>query len=383
MSEMQSLRYPIAAVRERVRRHAGTVLDFAVGRHREPTPDALLEIVSKHHDGALLTPCSQDEIDAYTAAAANMIRRTYGVAISPSSVLPVPGGRTAISFVASALIGPGEGVAVIEPAYPAFARVAGQLRGQVHSVTLDPDRDFAPDYESLIEEDAAKLRFVALNFPNNPTGAIISNEDLEEVLNRGDPGKIVFNDATYGPLTFGVPPYSLLAETARQPGRHRVVELHSLAKLFSLGPLSVAFLAGDETIIAELRELSEFAWSDQSSFQVRVALHCLEDGDQFDRVRAVFGERLARLHETLDALGFNPLPAVSGMYLVCRTPKKIGGKPVSSAGDAAELLLAEHGVAVVPWDIQPNSYLRFTAQYRPEELEALAELGRGGPLASS
>jgi hypothetical protein len=56
---------------------------------------------------------------------------------------------------------------------------------------------------------------------------------------------------------------------------------------------------------------------------------------------------------------------------------------VSSAGEAAELLLADHGIAVVPWEIQPTGYLRFSAQYRTEDLEALAELGRRGPLASS
>jgi aspartate/methionine/tyrosine aminotransferase len=383
MNEGQSLRYPIAAVRERVRRHEGTVLDFAVGRHREPTPESLLELVGRHRDGSLLTPCSQEEIDAYTKAAAGMIRRTYGVTVLPAAVLPVPGGRTAISFIASALIGPGDGVAVVEPAYPAFVRVAGQLHGRVHSVTLDPDRDLAPDHGSLSADDATAVRFAALNYPNNPTGAVITDDDLSALLGRFTPGTIVFNDATYGPLTYARPPWSLLAAAGDQARSYRLVELHSLAKLFSLGPLSVAFLVGDERIIAGLRELSEFAWSDQSSLQVRVALHCLEDGDQFEKVRAVFRARLARLHETLHALGFRPLAAASGMYLVCRTPTEVGGKPVSSASEAAEVLLADHGIAVVPWEIKPKGYLRFSAQYRAGDLEALAELGRRGPLASS
>jgi aspartate/methionine/tyrosine aminotransferase len=379
MSTSESTRYPIAAVRERVRRHAGQVLDFAVGRHREPTPAGLQEMIRDHGDRSLLTSCSQDEIDAFSTTAATMLERTYGVRVAPAAILSVPGGRTAMSFLASSLIGPGDGVAVVEPAYPAFARVADQLRGRVHTVPLDPDRNFEPDPTTLAADVTADIAFAALNYPNNPTGAVIGAEALADLLGHFRPGTIVFNDATYGPLTFDIPPWSLLAASGAAAENLRLVELHSLAKLFVLGPLPVAFLVGEDQIIAELREFSEFAWSDQSSLQVRVALRCLEDGDQFTRMREVFKERLKRLHTTLQTLGFAPFPAKSGMYLVCRVPSAIGGRRVSSAGEAAEVLLARHGVAVVPWEIEPHSYLRFSAQYLEEDLEAFAKLG---PLAT-
>jgi len=374
MSGSEGTRYPIAAVRERVRRHRGHVLDFAVGRHREPTPASLQRLIRDHGEGSLLTACSQDEIDAFTAAAAAMLERTYGVPVSPASILPVPGGRTAMSFLASSLIRPGDGVAVVEPAYPAFSRVADQLRGRVHTVPLDPDRDFEPDHSALTGE--VPISFVALNYPNNPTGAVIGSRSLAELLARFRPGTIVFNDATYGPLTFDVPPWSLLSAAGAVSNRLRLVELHSLAKLFVLGPLSVAFLVGDEGILAELREFSEFAWSDQSSLQVRVALRCFDDGDQFRRMSEVFRDRTDRLRATLLGLGFEVFRAASGMYLVSRVPAAIGDRPVRGAGEAAEALLADHGVAVVPWDIEPHSYLRFSAQYLEEDLEALGQLGR-------
>ena len=70
------------------------------------------------------------------------------------------------------------------------------------------------------------------------------------------------------------------------------------------------------------------------------------------------------------------------MYIVCRTPLAIGGKPVADAGEAAELLLKDHGVAIVPWEVRPTSYLRFSSQYSEDDLAALEGLGRRGPLAS-
>jgi LL-diaminopimelate aminotransferase len=376
MTRNDSTRYPIAAVRERLRRHGGRVLDFAVGRHREDTSAAIRDLIRSSVDGGLLTRCSQEEIDRFVAAAVAMLRQTYGVTVPPAAVLPVPGGRTAMSFLASTLIRQGDEVAVVEPAYPAFARVAAELRARVHSVPLDPDRGFVPDLGALAGGHAQEVSFAALNFPNNPTGAVLPREIVGDLLSRLSPGTIVFNDATYGPLTFDRPPWSLLAEAAAAGTGHRLLELHSLAKLYATGPLSVAFLVGDLEVVDQLRTFSEFAWSDQSSLQVRVGFICLEDGQRFEAMRAVFRTRMARLEETLRVLGFEPFPSASGMYLVCRVPSAIGGRPVAGAEDAAEALLANHGVAVVPWQLEPHSYLRFSAQYLADDLEALATLGK-------
>jgi aspartate/methionine/tyrosine aminotransferase len=68
------------------------------------------------------------------------------------------------------------------------------------------------------------------------------------------------------------------------------------------------------------------------------------------------------------------------MYILCRVPSSIGQRPVADAGEAAEVLLTELGVAVVPWEVPPHSYLRFSARYLDEELEALRGLGRDARL---
>lgn len=377
-----STRYPIAAIRERLRRHDGPVLDFAVGRHREQPPTAIEELLGDHSQDPILTRASAGEIAELSEAAATMMARVYDVDVPPTSVLAVPGGRTAMSFLASTLIRPGDDVAVVEPSYPAFTRVAHQIHARVHTVPMDPDSNFEPVLASLTADQRGEISFVALNYPNNPTGAVLSSEALSDFLGGFKSGTVVFNDATYGPLVFDRPPWSMLAEASVLQGTRKYVELHSLAKLFALGPLSVAFLVGDEEIMAELREFSEYAWSDQSSLQVRVALHCVADGDRVDYVRQVFSERLKRLRRTLQDLGFEPFPAASGMYIVCRTPSAIGGTPVADAGEAAHVLLKNHGVATVPWEVHPTSYLRFSAQYLEEDLVALERLGDSGPIAT-
>ena len=373
-------RYPIAAIRQRIREHDGPVLDFAVGRYREDPPQAAVELIRREADGGLLVPCGQDELDAYTDAVVAMLDRIYGLRVATGSILPVPGGRTALSLLASALIRPSDEVAVVEPAYPAFLRVVSQIGARVRSVPLDPGRGFVPDDSLLDPETVESLGFVALNFPNNPTGAAPPTEVLAGFLNRFRSGTIIFNDATYGPLTYDRPPWSILTEAASLAGELRLVELHSMAKLFATGPLPVSFLVGDEGIVEALREFSEFAWSPQSALQVKVARICLEDRDRLEGAREFYRKRMAELRDTLVELGFEPYPAPAGMYILCRVPSSIRQRPVADAGEAAEVLLTELGVAVVPWEVPPHSYLRFSARYLDEELEALRGLGRDARL---
>jgi aspartate/methionine/tyrosine aminotransferase len=285
-----------------------------------------------------------------------------------------------MSFLAATLIRPTDSVIVFDPAYPAFTRVAQQLGAQVHLVPLDPDRQLVPDLEALSSDGASTACFAALNYPNNPTGAIVAGEHLGDFFDLLHPQAVVFNDATYGPLTFNRPPWTLLAQPEAQRHGHRLVELHSLAKLFSLGPVGVSFLAGDREIIYELRDFSEYAWSDQIRLHFEIAMHCLGNSDHLATMREVFKRRMRRLDATLQEVGFATLPAESGMYVVTRVPSTIGGRSVSGAGAVAEILLNEHHLAVVPWEVEPHEYLRFSCQYSEEDLQGLAALGRDGRL---
>jgi aspartate/methionine/tyrosine aminotransferase len=379
---MEKSRYAIAAVRERVREHDGEVIDFSVGRFQDELPGSLRELLDENRSRLLISGCSEGELEEFSERAAAMLERVYGLSVSPGAVLPVPGGRTAMSFLGSTLIRPGDRVVTTEPSYPAFNRVALQLGARITALVLDPGNGFAPSLESLSDEVAAETILVTLNYPNNPTGAAISGDALDALLARFGSDTIVFNDATYGPLTFDLEPWSLLAQPAAIGREQRIVELHSIAKVFAVDPVPVSFLVGDRELMDELREYSEFAWSDQSSFALRIGIHCLDGDSHLEAVRATYRERLDRLRSTLNELGFETFPTSAGMYVFCRRPSSLDGVGVSSAAECADLLLERFGVAVVPFDVPPEGYLRFSARYLAEDLDALAGLGRDGPIAA-
>lgn len=371
MTARPTSRYPFSIVRERLRAHPGPVLDFAFGEYSEPPPPAVLEALVAQPESALKR-CTADELGAFIETASTSLSSLYGIDTSGLSILPISGGRLAMSALAACLVQPGDGVFVTEPTYPAFARVVSQHRGRVLTAPLDPQRGFDPDLRQL--SDSGPIRILGLNYPNNPTGALASTRAVADLGRHVDRRTVWFNDATYGPLTFEEPCHSLLAFDAVRG--QTAVELHSLAKVFALGPLSVAYLVGDRSVIGDVREYSEFASAPMSSLQVRTARLCLADAERIRRVRQTTRKRVTRLVEVLADLGFEVYPPRAGLYVLCRLPSAIGGRSVKSAEDAAELLLEQHAVAVMPWDVGPASYLRFSGMYLPNQLEALQRLGK-------
>jgi aspartate/methionine/tyrosine aminotransferase len=377
-----SSRYQFSIVRDRLHRHRDPYLDFVFGRHEYQLPDAVQSIVREHPDLALKR-CAPDEAETFVRTAIGFLSRTYGVEAPPSAVLPTPGGRAALGTLAATLISPGETVIVTEPGYPVFHRVAAQSHADVRSVALDPDHGFDPALGAFTGSRTGGVRILALNYPNNPTGAVPSPSTIAEMRRHLDADTIWFNDATYGPLTYGERPFSLMGTNSALSGQVRVLELHSLAKLFPLGPLSVSFLVGDEDLIEPIRDYSDFAWSPMSALQLRVARECLDHDEHVEQMREGLRERLTRLSAVLSDLGFHCFPTQGGMYQLCRAPASVGGRPVRGADEAAEVLLTDHHVAVVPFEAGPHAYVRFSALYLAEELETLAALGRGQRLVQS
>ena len=278
-----------------------------------------------------------------------------------------------MSAFAACNLNPGDTVAVTVPGYPAFARLAMHRHTDVIELPLCAGEAFAPDVQHPDLDSAPHV--IAVNYPNNPTGAAFSPQVVAALEQLSGPDTLVFNDATYGPLVHNSQCQSLLGQAGVGQAGAGLVELHSISKMFPLGPIAVSFLAGTPSTVHEVSIYSEFAWSPLSKLQLQATTMCLDDSGRLEELREFFPPRIGKLRETLSALGFRPLEPDAGVYVICPVPKMLGGKPVESAGQAANLLLDEFDVAVYPAESASGGYLRFTAMYLDEQLEALAGLG--------
>jgi aspartate/methionine/tyrosine aminotransferase len=374
-------RYPFSVLREAIREHTGKVLEFAIGAHGPVAPAALLELVRRDAD-AMLQRSRAGDVAAFAEGAVAMLAREYGATVDPACVLPVPGGRPALGAVVATLLEPNDPVLVTEPGYPALAQLASRRRARVVTAWLDPEREFAPALNA-VAEDVGALRAVALNYPNNPTGAALCPRTVGTLAAGMSPDAILFNDAAYAPLTYDRRPSSLLGAEFVGAIEQPVIELHSLGKVLGVNALPVSFLVGTESVVRELRDYGDHAWSPASALVMRTATHCMADAAHLASVRETFAERIARLRAVITDLGFEPYPTPAGLYVLCRVPRLVGGHPVDDAWSAAESLLGRHDLAVMPWDAPSGGYLRFSALCAPDDLDALARLASDGPIVSS
>jgi len=364
-------RYVFAIYREKLFARRERVADFAFGRRPLPLPEPLERWIAAN--GVLATKAaSPDDTTAFDEAARAFLTHEYGIDTRELAVLPAPGGRNAMSAFVACALAPGDHILVTEPGYPALAALAAQRGAVVNTVPLRPDRGFTPDIDVLDAATRSSIAAVCVNYPSNPTGAIVT-DDLVAMLETllGDSATL-FNDAVYGPLCYESTPRSLL--NAVSVVSQRTLELHAMTKLYPLGPLSISFLAGARELLAPIATYSEYAWSASSALQLGASTWCLCDREGLSERRAFFANQIYALRNVLMQLGFEPFETPSGIYVLCPVPGSLNGKAVDSAADAAMRLMDELDIAVVPWDVGSAGYLRFSALYRPEDLERLASL---------
>ncbi len=374
MSDPIKQRYSFSVLRDRLSQHGRPIVNFALGEFDRSLPAALSEEI-RESSSLMMKRHSSADLAEFSAAAVDYLARQYGVEVSPAEILPVPGGRSAMTALASCVLEPGNGVVVTEPGYPVFARLAEHHHARILIARLDPEREFAPRLDEISQEAADSVRLVALNYPNNPTGAVISEKVATALEGRFGRETVLFNDAIYGPLTHEGTAHSILGKDLSGIQEYRALELHSLSKLFPLGPLGIAFLAGSAPLIEEIRHYTDFAWSPSSSLQMHATMRCFQSTDHTAEIRQYFQARLERLRETLMDVGFEPYPSPGGMYLLCKAPTAVGGVTTPTAQAAADVLLDDFDLAVVAWDGQPHGYLRFSSLYSAKDLQLLGRLG--------
>lgn len=368
-----SEKYPFTLIKEEIAKRKGTALDFAIGTSPFPLSPEFSAWLKENSELGLV-PANRDDIGTFAAAASTYLGNIYGLDVSADHILPTAGGRAAMGILSACTLTPSDTVIVTEPGYPAFARLAAQRGASVIVSHLDPHNDFAPDFEYSKENAPGTVTMLAVNYPNNPSGSNLSPAVLQKLADIAAPGITLFNDATYGPLVYNDKPRALMSETFPMECVSDVVELHSFSKLYQIGPLAVSFLTGSADLLGAMSTYSEYAWSPLSRLQLSATARCLQDRDRIDRYREYLPKQLQALKRVLEDIGFRPYQAHSGTYLVCDVPESIAATAVSSAQGAAKLLMDNFDIAAVPLGTQEHSFLRFSALYRPQDLEQLVGL---------
>lgn len=309
-------------------------------------------------------------------AVAEHQRLFYGLNLDPDTQVLVTFGAT--EGLAASLLGlcqPGDEVIVLEPyydSYPACIAMAGARR---RGVTLRPP-DFALDPDELAAAVGPSTRMILLNTPHNPTGRVLSAEELEavaDVCRRHD--LLAVTDEVYEHITFG-PPHIPLATLPGMAERTLTVSSHG--KTFSFTGWKIGWLTGPPAMVAAAGTAKQFlTFHGGTPLQHAAAAALSLPADRITEVAGSLAPRRARLCEGLADAGFCVFPPEGTYFVMC------DAAPLGAA-DGVEFcrsLPERAGVVAVPASVfyddadAARTLVRFAFCKRPEVLEeAIARL---------
>jgi N-succinyldiaminopimelate aminotransferase len=256
-------------------------------------------------------------------AIADHQRRFYGLDFDPATEVFVTAGATeAVAAAMLALLEPGDEVIALEPYYDSYAANIAMAGAQRVPVTLRAP-DFRPDLAELEDKITARTRLILLNTPHNPTGAVLTRDELQKIANIAiKHDLLVVTDEVYEHLTFDVPHIPIVTF----PGmRERTVSISSAGKTFSFTGWKVGWVTSTKELVDAVKTAKQFlTFVASGPFQYAVAEALKLPEEYYEDLREDLKKKRDLLTAGLADIGFDVYPP-DGTYFVTTDIAPLGG----------------------------------------------------------
>src|SRR6195256_4708853 len=233
------------------KRAAGVdVISLGIGDPDTPTYGEIVAAAQRAvADPSTHTYPTNRGLPAFREAFADFYRRRFGVTLDPETeVMPAIGAKECIFNLNLAFLDPGDVALASDPGYPVYTGGPLLVGGEPVLMPLVPDKGFAPDLDAIPGDALSRARLMFLNYPNNPTGAIVPDGLFEEVVEFARThGILVVHDNAYSETTYDgyVAPSFLQTPGAKEVG----VEVFSLSKGYNMTGWRCAAIVGNAEAI--------------------------------------------------------------------------------------------------------------------------------------
>ena len=277
-------------------------------------------------------------------AISKFLEKHFSVEYNPiDEIIVTVGVSEAIDLAFRALLNPGEEVLYHEPCYVSYSPSIALAGGIPVAVSTRAEDNFVLRAEDLEKAVTPKTRVLMLNFPTNPTGAVMDLEELKRIaafVVKHD--LVVITDEIYSELTYdGVPHHSIAA----LPGmKERSLFLHGFSKAFAMTGWRIGYACGPSDIIEAMMKIHQYSIMCAPIMGQEAAIEALERGQRsVDRMREEYRLRRNYIVSSLNDAGI-PCHLPEGAFYVFPDIRGTG----MTSKDFSLRLLDEKKVAVVP-----------------------------------
>jgi len=250
------------------------------------------------------------------------------------NIMICPGARFGVYLAITTLLNPGDEIIVIEPAWPAYKDCALNAGIKVRTIKTTLETKWEPSIEQINNAINENTKMIVLNYPNNPTGKMIS-EDLDSIMQTAKEHDLyVLSDEIYSDYTF-----KGLIDMEMEDYKKSIIT-KSFSKSYAMTGYRIGYVIAEPSIIEKMSKLQTLSLTNVSEPIQYVALKAL-DVDTFENERKI-KSRLEVLVKSAKDIGLEFIEPDGAMYLFAKTKYKD-----FDATKFSEKLL-EHGVAIAP-----------------------------------
>lgn len=304
-------------------------------------------------------------------AISDKVREEHGISYhAKEEVMVTVGGSEAIDLAMRVILTPEDEVLIPEPCYVSYLPCAKMAYGVPVPIQLEEKDEFRLTPEKLEKAITEKTKLLVLPFPNNPTGGIMEERDLEAIVPIILKHNLyVLTDEIYSALSYKGKHHSII----EFPGmRERTVYINGFSKAYAMTGWRLGYACAEERILKQMLKLHQFAIMCAPTTSQYSAVEALRNGDaDVRKMRDAYDERRRFLVYHLRKMGLDCFEPYGAFY-VFPSIRKFG----LSSEEFAEKLLKEEKVAVVPgnaFGASGEGFIRISYAYSLDNLKKAME----------
>ncbi|MDO9513563.1 MAG: aminotransferase class I/II-fold pyridoxal phosphate-dependent enzyme [Elusimicrobiota bacterium] len=339
----------IDVLKNRAHANKQDVIDMGMGNPDLPTPkcvvDRLVDTVTRHPRTHRYPQAKG--MPKFRKAVCDWYGRRFGVKLDPETeAVALIGSKEGIAHLCMAYLNQGDLVLVPNPCYPVHYNGVVLAGGAIHLMPLREENGYLPDLSAIPEKVRQRAKIMILNYPNNPTGAVIEDKKyLEEVVKFAKKYDIiVIYDNAYSEVTFGdyVAPSFLQVKGGKDVG----VEFGSFSKTYNMAGWRIGWAAGNSEILGVLAKYKSYLDYGVPTFVQLSGVRALElEKKDIQPTLDEYEKRFDFFVKKLSSIGWDVQKPKATMYLWAKIPPPYANMP---SLEFAELLIETTGIAVAP-----------------------------------
>lgn len=372
-----SLTLEITARAKKMKADGIPVVSFAAGEPDFNTPDYILEAGHKALEMGLTKYTPASGTAELKKAICQKFKSDNALDYKPNQIVVSNGGKHALFNAFMTILDPGDEVIIPSPYWLSYPELVKMTGGVPVFVETKPENNFKITAEELEKAITPKTKAFILNNPNNPTGAVYTGKDINELAAVIEKHEIyVVSDEIYEKLNYEHIHRSIAAYS--DVLKDRTIVVNGMSKTYSMTGWRVGYAAANEQIAAAMSSLQSHSTSNVNAvaqYASQIALSDRLHGDAFlEEMKATFDARRALMMLRLKRIGMEYIEPRGAFYVMASIKPFEGmsydNQAIRSAYDFASLLLEHAQVAVIPCEnFGAPDYIRLSYAASEKDIE--------------